>query len=277
MSETCNHDCSACGETCDEREQKTVDFSVPLNAKSTVRKVIAIMSGKGGVGKSLVTSLLAVAASRAGVRTAVLDADITGPSIPQGFGLTERATGTTETIYPARTRTGIAVMSMNLLLEDTADPVVWRGPILAGTVKQFWSDVEWGDIDYMFVDMPPGTGDVPLTVFQSLPVDGIVVVTSPQDMVGMIVEKAVRMAGMMGIPILALVENMSYFKCPDCGKVHDIFGSSRAEATAAKTGIKMACRLPIAPALARAVDSGEIESLEEDMLQPFREVVEQLG
>ena len=277
MSENCNHDCSSCGEDCESREGQPVDFRAPLNPNSTVHKVIAVVSGKGGVGKSMVTSLLAAGSCRAGFSTAVLDADVTGPSIPQSFGLREKASGTKEFIYPVRSKTGISVMSMNLLLEEATDPVVWRGPILAGIVKQFWSEVEWGDVRYMFVDMPPGTGDVPLTVFQSLPVDGIVVVTSPQEMVGMIVEKAVKMAGMMDIPILALVENMSYFKCPDCGKVHDIFGKSHLEEIAEKYDIKTVCRLPMDPAIANAADEGEIEFLKEDALQPVMEVVQRLG
>ena len=253
MSENCNFDCSSCGETCDSRQEEAVDFRVPLNEKSKVHKVIAVVSGKGGVGKSMVTSLLAAGSSRAGFSTAVLDADITRPSIPQRFGLKELASGT------------------------KTDPVVWRGPILAGVVKQFWSEVEWGDIKYMFVDMPPGTGDVPLTVFQSLPIDGIVVVTSPQEMVGMIVEKAVKMAEMMEIPILALVENMSYFKCPDCGKVHDIFGKSHLEEIAEKYDIKTICRLPLDPAIADAADKGEIEFLKENELQPVMDIIQKLG
>ena len=273
MSENCNHECSSCGEICDSREEAQVDFRVPLNDKSKVEKVIAVVSGKGGVGKSMVTSLLAASSCRAGFSTAILDADITGPSIPQSFGLREMAGGTKESLYPVRTKTGISVMSMNLLLENTTDPVVWRGPILAGVVKQFWAEVDWGDIKYMFVDMPPGTGDVPLTVFQSLPVDGIVVVTSPQEMVGMIVEKAVKMASMMEIPILALVENMSYFKCPDCGKVHDIFGKSHMEEIAGKYGIQTTCRLPMDPAIADAADKGEIEFLKEDDLQPVMDMI----
>ncbi|MBR4695426.1 MAG: Mrp/NBP35 family ATP-binding protein [Selenomonadaceae bacterium] len=274
MSENCSHECSACGEiTCGEREQKPVDFRVPLNAKSKVGKVIAVVSGKGGVGKSLVTALLGAAASRAGYKAAVLDADITGPSIPQSFGLKELATGTKDEIFPVRSKTGIAVMSMNLLLEKNTDPVVWRGPILAGTVKQFWSEVVWGDIDYMFVDLPPGTGDVPLTVFQSLPVDGIVVVASPQEMVGMIVEKAIKMAGLMEIPVLALVENMSYFKCPDCGKSHDIFGPSKSAQIAEHYGIDTFCRLPLDPKIASAVDAGEVELVKEDAIQPVMDLL----
>ena len=259
MSEQCTHDCSSCGENCPSRQQSPADFRAELNKDSCVHKVIAVMSGKGGVGKSLITSLLSVLVNREGYSTAILDADITGPSIPKAFGITERATGDENGIYPAHSRTGISVMSLNLLLENETDPVVWRGPVIAGTVKQFWTEVVWGDVDFMFVDMPPGTGDVPLTVFQSLPVDGIVVVASPQELVGMIVEKAVNMAGLMNIPVLALVENMSYFKCPDCGKEHRIFGESHIDEIAAKHGIDTVCRIPIDPALASATDSGEIE------------------
>lgn len=274
MSENCDHDCSSCGETCESRQANPADLRVPLNSNSKVEKVIAVVSGKGGVGKSMVTSLLAAGARRGGFNTGILDADITGPSIPQGFGLQGMATGTKEVLYPVKSKTGISIMSMNLLLEQNTDPVVWRGPILAGVVQQFWSEVEWGDIKYMFVDMPPGTGDVPLTVFQSLPVDGIVVVTSPQEMVGMIVEKAVKMAGMMDIPILALVENMSYFKCPDCGKTHDIFGKSHLEEIAKKYGIATTCRLPMDPALAEAADKGELEFLKEEELQPIMDLIQ---
>ena len=280
MSENCQNDCSSCGETCGERrapnEAAQPDFSVPLNKKSRIGKVIAVVSGKGGVGKSMVTSLLASASSRAGFKTAILDADVTGPSIPRSFGLKEKATGTEEEIYPVMSRTGIAVMSMNLLLAENTDPVVWRGPILAGTVKQFWSEVVWGDVENMFVDLPPGTGDVPLTVFQSLPIDGVIIVTSPQEMVSMIVEKAIKMAGMMGVPILALAENMSYFRCPDCGKEHDIFGKSGAEQVAKKYGIKNICRLPLDPALAKAADEGEIEFVHEDELKELVELIKTL-
>jgi Mrp family chromosome partitioning ATPase len=257
MSE-CTHDCAACGESCQERTEE-FDFREKANEYSHVKRVIAVVSGKGGVGKSLVEQLLAVLARRAGYKTAILDADITGPSIPRAFGLTEKAVGNEMGILPARTRTGISVMSLNLLLENDADPVVWRGPIIAGTVKQFWTEVAWGEVDYMFVDMPPGTGDVPLTVFQSLPVDGVVVVATPQELVGMIVEKAVRMADMMKIPVLALVENMSYMVCPDCGKKMTPFGESRADAIAAEHGIGCVARLPIDPKLAAACDAGAIE------------------
>jgi len=259
MSDECTHDCASCGESCADRTEEPFDFSAKANELSHVRKVIAVVSGKGGVGKSLVTSLLAVLAQRAGYKTAILDADITGPSIPKSFGLADRAEGCEAGIFPVRTKTGIEVMSLNLLLENDTDPVVWRGPIIAGTVKQFWTEVIWGDVDFMFVDMPPGTGDVPLTVFQSLPVDGVVVVASPQELVGMIVEKAVRMADMMKIPVLGLVENMSYMVCPDCGKKLMPFGESRADAIAQKHGIPAVARLPIDPKLAAACDKGMIE------------------
>ena len=259
MSEQCNHDCSSCSENCSSRKQS---FKAELNERSCVRKVIAVMSGKGGVGKSLVTSMLSVLVNREGYSTAVLDADITGPSIPKAFGITERAMGDDDGIYPVQSKNGISVMSLNLLLENETDPVIWRGPVIAGTVKQFWTDVVWGDVDFMFVDMPPGTGDVPLTVFQSLPIDGIIVVSSPQELVGMIVEKAVNMAGMMGIPVLALVENMSYFKCPDCGNIHNIFGESHIDEIAKKHGIDVVCKLPMDPALAALTDAGDIESFQ---------------
>ena len=216
MSEECSHDCSSCSANCSSRDPKS--FQEAPHAGSSVKKVIAVMSGKGGVGKSLVTSLLATVTQRAGYKTAILDADVTGPSIPQAFGVHEKATGDEDAIYTVNTKTGIQIMSVNLLLEDETAPVVWRGPVIAGAVKQFWTDVIWKDVDFMYVDMPPGTGDVPLTVFQSLPVDGIIVVTSPQELVGMIVEKAVKMAEMLNVPVIGLVENMSYFTCPDCGK-----------------------------------------------------------
>ena len=258
MSTECTHECSSCGESCSERTEP-FDFSAEANELSHVKKVIAIVSGKGGVGKSLVTSLMAVLARRAGYRTAILDADITGPSIPKAFGLAQRAEGCEAGLMPVRTKTGIEVMSLNLLLDNDTDPVVWRGPIIAGTVKQFWTEVVWGDVDFMFVDMPPGTGDVPLTVFQSLPVDGVVVVASPQELVGMIVEKAVRMADMMKIPVLGLVENMSYMVCPDCGKRLAPFGESRADDIARKYVIPSVARLPIDTKLAAACDKGMIE------------------
>ncbi len=254
----CNHDCSACGESCAERTED-FDFRAKANPNSNVKKVIAVMSGKGGVGKSLVTASLAAAAQALGHSAAVLDADVTGPSIPQSFGVHDRASGNDAGILPVLTRTGVKLMSLNLLVDDETEPVVWRGSLIAGAVKQFWSDVQWGDVDYMFVDMPPGTGDVPLTVFQSLPVDGIIVVTSPQELVSMIVEKAVKMAEMMKLPILGLVENYSYFQCPDCGKRHEIFGKSHIEEIAKRHGLKVLARLPIDPALAAACDAGKVE------------------
>ena len=257
----CNHDCGSCGASCSERQEDPGIQKAPMNSMSDVKKVIGVVSGKGGVGKSSITSLLATSAQKQGKSTAILDADITGPSIPRAFGITERAQGNGEVILPALTATGIKTMSINLLLENDTDPVVWRGPILGGVVEQFWSDVVWGDVDYMFVDMPPGTGDIALTVYQSLPVDGIIIVTSPQQLVSMIVEKAVKMAGMMNIPVLGLVENMSYFKCPDCGKEHNIFGDSHIQDIAARYGIKNVVRLPLDPQVAKACDEGRIEEV----------------
>ena len=265
MSENCTHDCSTCSSACASRTAPQ-DLHEKPNEYTHVKKVIGVVSGKGGVGKSLVTSLLAVLTARQGYQTAILDADMTGPSIPRAFGIHEQALSSEIGILPARSKTGIRIMSLNLLLENETDPVVWRGPVIAGAVKQFWTDVAWGDVDFMFVDMPPGTGDVPLTVFQSLPVDGIVVVATPQQLVGMIVEKAVNMATMMNIPVLALVENMSSFRCPNCGSVHAIFGESRADDIAKAHGISPVCRLPIDPKLAAAVDAGAIELCEENAL-----------
>ena len=264
MSE-CTHDCSSCGESCGERADPRSALE-PQNALSDIKKVIAIVSGKGGVGKSLVTSSLAVAMRRMGKRVGILDADITGPSIPTAFNLHERAVGSDAGIEPCRTETGIEVMSLNLLVERETDPVVWRGPVSAGTVKQFWRDVVWGDLDYLFIDMPPGTGDVPLTVFQSLPVDGIIVVTSPQDLVSMIVTKAVNMANLMDIPVLGLVENYSYFTCPDCAKRHAIFGESHLDDVARELGLSVLARLPIDPNVATACDGGRIERFEPNYL-----------
>lgn len=258
MSE-CNHNCEDCEKKKSGQCNNNHDFSAPANKKSNIKKVIAVMSGKGGVGKSMVTELLAVGAARRGLKTAILDADVTGPSIPTAFGTAERAVSDGENILPCRSQTGIGMMSLNLLVDNPADPVVWRGPVIAGAVKQFWSEVAWGDVDVMFVDMPPGTGDVPLTVFQSLPIVGVVVVTSPQDLVSLIVEKAVRMANMMKVPILGLVENMSSFKCPDCGKVHRIFGDGKSNEIAAKYGIGAVASIPINPELAAAVDNGRVE------------------
>lgn len=254
----CTHDCGTCSSDCSGGAEKQ-SLITELNKQSSVKKVIAVISGKGGVGKSTVTAMLAAAMNREGFATAVLDADITGPSIPKMFGLHERALGSEDGILPAVTEMGIKVMSVNLLLENDTDPVVWRGPVISGTVNQFWSDVLWGDIEYMFVDMPPGTGDVALTVFQSLPVDGIVIVTSPQELVTMIVEKAVKMADMMNIPILGIVENMSYFKCPECGREHHIFGQSHLEEAANRFGAPVLARLPIDPDFAKLSDEGKAE------------------
>ena len=275
MSE-CNHDCEHCAHKCSSA-QTPESFLVDQNEFSDVRHVIGVVSGKGGVGKSLVTSLLAANMQRKGFKTAVLDADVTGPSIPKAFGITNKATGSAAGIIPELSKTGIEVMSVNLLLQDETEPVVWRGPVIAGTVKQFWQDVVWNDVDYMFVDMPPGTGDVPLTVFQSLPVDGIVVVTSPQELVGMIVEKAVKMAGMMDIPVLALVENMSGFRCPDCGKVHNIFGESHIDEIAEKYGIPVTAKIPMDPSVAAKCDAGDIEYCDGEWLKPVVEKLANIG
>ena len=271
MSE-CTHNCSSCGESCGERTAPQ-DLHVPANGLSHIGKVIAVVSGKGGVGKSLVTSSLAVAMQQRGKKVGILDADITGPSIPKAFGIHQRAVADENGIYPVTSQTGIKIMSLNLLMENETDPVVWRGPVIAGAVKQFWTDVVWGDLDYLFVDMPPGTGDVPLTVFQSLPVDGIIVVTSPQDLVSMIVTKAVKMAEMMHIPVLGLVENYSYFQCPDCGAKHAIFGKSHLEQEAMQLGLPLLAQLPIDPAVAAACDAGRIEDLETNYLDEVAKIL----
>ena len=269
---SCNGNCSSCGSDCGDR--KAESLLAQLNPNSKVKKVIAVVSGKGGVGKSTVTSLLAVAMARKGKRVGVLDADITGPSVPTAFGVTECQGANDDGLYPALTRTGIQVMSINLLLDNPADPVVWRGPVIAGAVKQFWTDVIWEDVDYLFVDMPPGTGDVPLTVFQSLPVDGIVIVTSPQDLVSMIVTKAVKMAEMMHIPVLGFVENYSYLRCPDCGKKISVFGESHLDEVAKELGLPVLARLPIDPAVAQACDNGQMETLNTDVMDPVVEAIE---
>ena len=260
----CNHNCESCSASCAEREAESL--LAPQNANSNIKKVIGIVSGKGGVGKSLVTALSAVISARRGYQTAILDADLTGPSIPKMFGIKKKAQGSELGILPEVSKTGIKIMSLNLLLENESDPVIWRGPVIAGTVKQFWTDVVWEDVDFMFVDMPPGTGDVPLTVFQSLPVDGIIVVASPQELVGMIVEKAVKMAGMMNIPILGIVENMSYVKCPDCGKEIKIFGDSHIDSVAMEYHLPLLGRIPVEPKLAAASDAGMIELFEGDWI-----------
>lgn len=261
----CTHDCSTCGSACASRT-KPQSLQAAPHAGTHVKHVIAVVSGKGGVGKSLVTSLMAVEMQRRGYKTAILDADITGPSIPKVFGLTKKATGDQNGIFPVETKTGIKVMSMNLLLEDAGAPVVWRGPVISGAVKQFWTDVIWGDIDYMFVDMPPGTGDVPLTVFQSLPMDGILVVTSPQQLVSMIVEKALNMSEMMHVPVLGLIENMSYFECPHCHEKLSIFGQSHVEESAQKYDIPHTAKLPIDPEFAAHCDKGDIEAFPADYM-----------
>lgn len=269
MSE-CTHDCSSCSKDCKER----TDFREKQNELSNVKKVIGVVSGKGGVGKSLITSMLATLIKRKGLKTAILDADITGPSIPKMFGVDKKAEAMDDKfLLPAISKTGIEMMSINLLLENDTDPVVWRGPVIAGAVKQFWTDVVWGEVDYMFVDMPPGTGDVPLTVFQSLPVDGIIVVASPQDLVSMIVVKAVKMANMMNIPVLALVENMSYLECPDCGKKINVFGESKIDLTAQKYGIELTAKLPINPNFATLADNGLIEDFNGNYLDTIVEKI----
>lgn len=276
MSEAnCSHDCSSCGESCSSRE-KPQSFIEKPNAQSKIDHVIGVVSGKGGVGKSLVTSLLAVQLNRRGYHTGVLDADVTGPSIPKVFGIHQHALGNEEGIVPVKTRTGIDIISVNLLLEDENAPVVWRGPIIANVVKQFWTDVIWKDVNYLFVDMPPGTGDVPLTVFQSIPLDGIVIVTSPQELVSMIVSKAVSMAKMMKVPILGIVENMSYVKCPDCGKEISVFGESHVEQTAEKFGLKVLGRCPLDPQVAAKCDSGDAENIEAPWLSGAADAVEHL-
>lgn len=271
MSE-CTHDCSSCSANCPSKGQGIPKEN--LNSLSSVKHVIAVVSGKGGVGKSIVTSMLAVLMQRKGFKTAVLDADITGPSIPKNFGLKERALSNGEYLLPVKTKTGIDIMSVNLLLEDETRPVVWRGPVIAGTVKQFWTDVVWDDIDYMFIDMPPGTGDVPLTVFQSLPIDGIVIVTTPQDLVSMIVQKAANMAKLMNVPVLGLVENMSYITCPDCGKQIYMFGEGRTEEIAEKFGYEILGKLPMDAKLTALCDKGIIELMENDYLDNASNVIE---
>lgn len=274
MSTSCNQDCSSCSESCSERKMSPEDFLEKPHDMSCIRKVIGIVSGKGGVGKSMTTSMLSVLMNRKGYHTAILDADITGPSIPKSFHITQKAQGNNLGIFPVKSKTGIDIMSINLLLPNESDPVVWRGPVIGGTVKQFWTDVIWGDVDYMFIDMPPGTGDVPLTVFQSIPVDGIIIVTSPQELVSMIVTKAIKMVEMMSIPILGLVENMSYFTCPDNGKDYKIFGESHIDEIAKAHGIKHIAKVPIDPGFASACDRGEIENFKGNWLDIIAESLE---
>lgn len=275
MSE-CTHNCSTCSSNCSSRKEPQ-DLHAPLNAQSTVKHVIGVVSGKGGVGKSLVTSMLAVNMRRKGYNVAILDADITGPSIPKAFGCYDAVEGDENGLIAPKTKTGIDVMSVNLLLEDETRPVVWRGPVIAGTVKQFWTDVIWKDIDFMFVDCPPGTGDVPLTVFQSIKLDGIVIVSSPQELVSMIVKKAANMANLMGIPVLGLVENYSYLACPDCGKHINVFGESNIDNVAEQFGYKVLAKLPIDPKLAALCDNGLIESMEADYLDAAADYIENLA
>ena len=273
MSE-CTHNCSSCSHKCSTKSKQ--DFLEPINAKSSIKHVIGVVSGKGGVGKSMVTSTLATLMQRAGYKVGILDADITGPSIPKAFGISAGVEGNDDGMFPPETETGIKIMSVNLLLPDATAPVVWRGPVIAGTVKQFWSGTVWGDLDYLFVDCPPGTGDVPLTVFQSIPLDGIVIVSSPQELVSMIVEKAANMAKMMQVDVVGLVENMSYVKCPDCGKEIKIFGESHIEEIATKYSYPLLAKMPIDPTLASLVDAGEIEKMGVDYLDGAIEVLKQV-
>ena len=269
MSEACTHDCSSCKSNCDHRAPQ----HEPPHARSRIQKVIGVVSGKGGVGKSMTSAMLAVSMRRLGFKAGVLDADITGPSIPRLFGVKGPATGDGESINPVSSRTGVEIMSINLLLDDPEAPVVWRGPVIAGAVKQFWTDVCWGDVDYMFVDLPPGTGDVPLTVFQSLPIDGVILVTSPQSLVSMIVSKAVNMAKMMDVPVYGFVENYSYFKCPDCGRTVEIFGKSKLSEIALEYSLPVLARLPIDPDTARLCDEGKMEQVNLDGVMPAAELI----
>ena len=271
MSE-CTHDCQTCGESCGSRTSPQSLLEKP-HAQSSIAKVVAVCSGKGGVGKSMVTALLAVLAKRQGLSVGILDADITGPSIPKAFGLTEKATGTEDGLFPVRTKTGIDVMSLNLLLENTTDPVVWRGPVIAGAVKQFWTDVIWGNKDILFIDMPPGTGDVMLTVFQSIPVDAAVLVTTPQELVGMIVEKALKMTDMMHVPCVGIVENMSYVQCPDCKTKVEVFGESHVDALAEAYHIPHAARLPMDAKLSSGCDKGMLELFTGDWLDEMIDAI----
>lgn len=273
MSE-CSHDCSSCAQNCGERKEPQ-SFLKPMNKASDIKKVIGVVSGKGGVGKSLVTCLLASACAKAGLKVGVLDADITGPSVPKSFGVSKRAMQDSEFLLPNVTKSGIKVMSINMLLDNEESPVVWRGPVISGVVEQFWTEVRWGELDYLFVDMPPGTGDVALTVFQSLPVDGIVIVSTPQDLVKMIVTKAYNMAKLMNIPVLGLVENMSYFVCPDCGKKHYIFGESKIDETAGELGVPVLAKLPIDPQINRLVDEGKAEDVHLSELDEFVSALEE--
>ena len=274
MSEGCNHNCSSCSENCSDRKEENISLKEKLHKMSSVKKVIGVVSGKGGVGKSLITSMLAVSMNRKGYKSAILDADITGPSIPKVFGIKDKALGSSVGIFPVKSSTGIDVMSINLLLENDTDPVIWRGPVIANVVKQFWGEVIWNEVDFMFIDMPPGTGDVPLTVFQSTDIDGIIIVTSPQELVSMIVSKAVKMAQMMNVPIIGVVENMSYFKCPDNGKEYKIFGESHIEEIAKEYNLEVLGRVPIDPEIAKKCDLGMIESLDLEHFDNAAQILE---
>lgn len=274
MSE-CSHDCSSCQSDCSSRKQSKADFLKPMNKYSNIKKVIGVVSGKGGVGKSLVSCMLAEKCARAGLKVGILDADVTGPSVPKSFGITSRAMQDEECLLPTVTDDGIKIMSINLLLEDVNSPVVWRGPVISGVIEQFWSDVRWGELDYLFVDMPPGTGDVALTVFQSLPVDGIVIVSTPQDLVKMIVNKAYNMAKMMNVPVLGLVENMSYYVCPHCNERINIFGESKIDETAKELNVPVLAKLPVNPDINRLVDEGRISEIECNELDEFTDALKQ--
>jgi len=277
MSKECDQACNSCTDECEDRKEEKTDFSEKSHELSNIKRVIGVISGKGGVGKSLVTSLLAVAMNKKGYHTAILDADVTGPSIPKAFGIQGKATGNELGLYPLKSKTGIDIMSINLLLENTTDPVIWRGPLLANTVKQFWSQVIWNNIDFMFIDMPPGTGDVALTVFQSLPIDGIIIVTSPQELVSMIVAKAVKMAQMMKIPIIGIVENMAYFKCPDCHKEHQIFGTSDINKISNTFHLDLLAKIPIDQKIAEACDNGTIEDYKGEVFPNIDSILEKFS
>lgn len=274
MSE-CSHDCSSCQSDCSSRKQTRADFLKPMNKYSNIKKVIGVVSGKGGVGKSFVSCMLAEKCARAGLKVGILDADVTGPSVPKSFGITSRAMQDEEYLLPTVTTNGIKIMSINLLLEDVNSPVVWRGPVISGVIEQFWSDVRWGELDYLFVDMPPGTGDVALTVFQSLPVDGIVIVSTPQDLVKMIVNKAYNMAKMMNVPVLGLVENMSYYVCPHCNERINIFGESKIDETAQELNVPVLAKLPVNPDINRLIDDGKISEIECNELDEFTDALKQ--
>ncbi len=274
MSE-CNHDCSGCQSDCSSRKQTKADFLKPMNKYSNIKKVIGVVSGKGGVGKSFVSCMLAEKCARAGLKVGILDADVTGPSVPKSFGITSRAMQDEECLLPTVTEDGIKIMSVNLLLEDVNSPVVWRGPVISGVIEQFWSDVRWGELDYLFVDMPPGTGDVALTVFQSLPVDGIVIVSTPQDLVKMIVSKAYNMAKMMNVPVLGLVENMSYYVCPHCNEKINIFGESKIDETANELNVPVLAKLPVNPDINRLIDEGKISEIQCAELDEFTDALKQ--